>query len=162
MMIPDKRTGQRMARTAPNIGRRLGKNLMPSLTALQANDEQKLQVLVADADTPARMQMIRLLSLDCQVACAETVRRAFWLIQHYQFDLVICDLELPQSGGIALLHYVELVAPETMAILLMAQEDQQIARTAFKYGAFDCYVKPLTGETIRRLLYVLRNGSQIQ
>lgn len=149
-----------MARIAPSILKRLGKNHLPYISALQTNDEQKLQVLVAEADTPARAQMVRLLSQDCQVVCAETVRRALWLVQHYHFDLVICDLELPQSGGIALLHYLELVAPETIAILLMAQADQLMTRTAFKYGAFDCYVKPLSEETIRRLLYVARNDSQ--
>jgi DNA-binding NtrC family response regulator len=151
-----------MARIAPSILKRLGKNPLPYISALQTNDEQKPQVLVAEADTPVRAQMVRLLSQDCQVVCAETVRRALWLVKRYHFDLVICDLELPQSGGIALLHYVEMLAPETMAILLMAQADQQMARTAFKYGAFDCYVKPLTEETVRRLLYLLRNGFQNQ
>lgn len=107
-------------------------------------------------------QMVRLPSQDCQVVGAETVRRALWLIQRYHFDLVICDLDLPQSGGIALLHYVALMAPETMAILLMAQVDQLMTRTAFKYGALDYYVKPLTEATIRRFLYAVRNGSQNQ
>lgn len=133
---------------------------MPNLTALQANDAQKLHVLVAESDTPARARLVEMLSGDCQVVCAETVRRAFWLVQRYHFDLVICDLELPQSGGLTLLHYVGLADSETVAILLMAQADQRVARTAFRHGAFECYVKPLTEETIRRLLYAVRNGSR--
>jgi DNA-binding NtrC family response regulator len=139
--------------------KRTGKTSLPYLPALESKDGQKLQVLVAEADTPDRAGLVRLLTRDCQVVCAETVRRAQWLVQRYHFDLVICDLELPLSGGIALLPYIEMLSPETMSVLLTAQADRQLARVAFRYGAFDCYVKPLTEETIGLLLYVVRNGS---
>jgi DNA-binding NtrC family response regulator len=135
-----------------------GPQYLPSLAAPQANEEQKLQVLVADADTPARTQLVHLLARDCQVVCAETMRRAGWLVHRYHFDLVICDEELPHSGGMALLHYVEILAPMTVVVLLTAHLDRQVAIMARKYGAFGCYVKPLTAETVQCLLSVVRDG----
>ncbi|HZS06579.1 MAG TPA: hypothetical protein VFD58_17210 [Blastocatellia bacterium] len=63
----------------------------PGRSALRAGEQRRLRVLVAETDARARVRLVGLLAEDCQVVCAETVRRAMRFTQHVHFDLVICD-----------------------------------------------------------------------
>jgi DNA-binding NtrC family response regulator len=120
--------------------------------------QPRLKVLVSETDSPMRNQLVRLLSKDCQVVCAETVRRAARLIQRDHFDLVICDQELPSSGGLALLDFVKLQAPETFVVLAMDEFDARIRSQAILHGALECYVKPMSDEAVRLLILHVRLG----
>lgn len=124
----------------------------------QTAGQPRLEVLLAETDSPTRHRLYRLLSKDCQVVCAKTVRRAAQLIRQKHFDLVICDQELPSSGGMALLNFVKLYAPETYVVLGMPELDPQIRRQAILRGALDCYVKPMSIKAVRFLILHVRLG----
>ncbi|HZS06508.1 MAG TPA: response regulator [Blastocatellia bacterium] len=126
--------------------------------APRAHEPRRLKVLVAEADTPARIRLVRLLSGDCQVACAETVRQAMRVVRHAHFDLLICDLHLPASGGLALLYYIKLLAPETRVALVTDKADERITSQAILHGALDCFVRPLSDEIVRLLISLMRSG----
>ena len=128
----------------------------PYESASQRAEQRRLKVLVAETDSPMRNRLVRLLSKDCQVVCAETVRRAARRIQRNPFDLVICDQELPTSGGMALLDFVKLQAPESFVVLAMDKFDAQIRSRAILHGALECYVKPMSAEKIRPLILHVR------
>jgi DNA-binding NtrC family response regulator len=130
----------------------------PSESASQTAKQLRLKVLVAETDSPMRNRLVRLLSGDCQVTCAETVRRAARLIQRNHFDLVICDRELPTRGGMALIDFVKLQAPETFVVLAMDEFDARIRSQAILHGALECYVKPVTAEAVRLLILHVRLG----
>jgi DNA-binding NtrC family response regulator len=129
------------------------------LESVSQNVEQpRIKVLVAEKDSPMRDRLYRLLSKDCQVVCVKTVRRAAQLIRRNHFDLVICDQELPSSGGMALLNFVKLQAPETHVVLGMPEFDARIRRQAILRGALECYVKPMSVEAVRFLILHVRLG----
>lgn len=130
----------------------------PYESASQTAEQPRLKVLVAETDSPMRYRLVRLLLKDCQVVCAETVRRAARLIQRNHFDLVICDRELPSSGGMALLDFVKLQAPETFVVLATDEFDPRIRSQAILHGALECYVKPMSAEAVRLLILHVRLG----
>jgi len=116
----------------------------------------RLKALVAETDSPLRNRLMRLLSVDCQVVCVETVRRAARLIQRNHFDLVICDQKLPSGGGMALIDFVKLQAPGTFVILAMDEFDARMRSQAILRGALECYVKPISAEAVRLLIQHVR------
>ncbi len=133
----------------------------PCESESQTIEQQRLMVLLAMTDSPMRDRLYRLLSKDCQVVCAKTVRRAAQLIRHDHFDLVICDLELPSSGGMALLNFVKLQAPQTPVILGLPEFDARIRRQAILHGALDCYVKPMSAKAVKFLIPYVKFGSRM-
>jgi len=128
----------------------------PLESVSQTVEQPRLKVLVAETDSTMRNRLYRMLSKDCQVVCANTVRRAAQLIRRNHFDLVICDQELPSSGGMALLNFVKLQAPETPVVLGMPEFDARIRRQAILHGALECYVKPMSAKAVRFLILHLR------
>jgi two-component system response regulator YesN len=103
-----------------------------------------------------RKRLVRFLSGDCQVVFAETVRRAARLIQRNHFDLVICDWELPKSGGMSLMDFVSLWSPETLVVLAMDKFDSRIRSQAIHRGALECFAKPIRAKAVRILILHVR------
>ncbi len=133
----------------------------PGKSASRAAEQMRLKALVAETDSPMRSRLVQLLSEDCQVVCADTVRRASRLIQRNRFDLVICDQELPSSGGMALINFVKLQAPETFVVLAMDELDARVRSRAILRGALECYTKPISDEAVRLLILHVRSGSKM-
>jgi CheY-like chemotaxis protein len=106
----------------------------PYESTSRAAEQLRLKALVAETDSPLRNRLIRQLSGDCQVVCAETVRRAARLIQRNHFDLVICDQKLPSGGGMALIDFVKLQTPETFVVLAMDEFDARIRSQSILLG----------------------------
>lgn len=79
---------------------------------------------------------------------------ALLAIRHEHFDIVILDLGLPDSSGLATLQAVIAVAPELPIVVLTGTQDEQIAFDAVKSGAQDFLVKGQIGSQL--LTRVLR------
>ena len=136
----------------------MNKPQVPDKSASRAAEQTRLNVLVAETDSPMRNRLVQLLSEDCQVVCAATVRRAARLIQRNYFDLVICVRELLSSGGMALIDFVKLQAPETFVVLAMDKLDARVRSRAILQGALECYAKPISDEAVRLLILRVRFG----
>jgi two-component system response regulator PilR (NtrC family) len=54
-----------------------------------------------------------------------------------RFDLLICDIRMPNISGIDVLRHARTASPETAVILITAVEDYEAAIQALKAGAFD-------------------------
>jgi DNA-binding NtrC family response regulator len=89
--------------------------------------------------------------------CAAAAR----LIQRNHFDLLICDRELPSSGGMALIDFVKLWAPETFVVLAMDEFDARVRSRAILQGALECYAKPISEEAVRLLILHVRFGPRM-
>src|SRR5438270_7071056 len=53
------------------------------------------------------------------------------------YEVLITDIKMPQTGGIEVLRHARQVSPETSVILITAVEDYEAAVQAVKGGAFD-------------------------
>ncbi|TDE46891.1 sigma-54-dependent Fis family transcriptional regulator [Flavobacterium rhamnosiphilum] len=79
-------------------------------------------------------------------------------IKSNEFDLVITDLRLPDSDGIALMSEIKLTHPNVPIILMTGYSDVSTAVKAIKNGATDYISKPFNPEEV---LLVITNALQI-
>lgn len=68
------------------------------------------------------------------------------------FDLVLADVELGGSGGVALLREIRRCQPETPVILITDHADVADAVEAMRAGAYDYLPKPLSPRQVEGLL----------
>jgi putative nucleotidyltransferase with HDIG domain len=85
-----------------------------------------------------------------QVASAENGRAALGRLSETQYDLVFTDLQMPEMGGIELLHCLRQDYPDTDSIVFTAHATVETAREALKLGAFDYLTKPVTVDDLER------------
>jgi len=90
-------------------------------------------------------------------------------VSERDFDLIICDLMLPDSNGIEILKKVKEINPNTLFIMITAYPTVENAVEAMKIGAKDYVVKPFRFDEIilrvRNLLYhqdVVRENIQLK
>ena len=78
-----------------------------------------------------------------RVGDASTVAEALELARKQDFDVAICDVQLPDGDGIGLLRRLQQLNPETFVLVITAYATVENAVEAFKAGAFDYLVKPV-------------------
>ncbi len=74
------------------------------------------------------------------------------LLQEEEFDLVICDLFMPDVDGMEILHTAQKYAPQTPFIIFTAYGTIDRAVEAMKKGAFDFLEKPFEAEHLKVVL----------
>ena len=83
-----------------------------------------------------------------RVQSASSVREAKQRMEGMFYDLVLSDLRLPDSDGIALLHWMKSQCPTVPVILMTGYAEIQSAVLAMKSGAADYIAKPLNPEEL--------------
>jgi len=112
-------------------------------TCLEGIDQDKLQIMVVDDDEPIRQILARLLRVngdECTLAADAAEARAFMKDQN--FELILCDVNMPGESGIDFIRYVLAEHPETAIIMVTALDDPEIANTAMELGAYGYIIKP--------------------
>src|SRR5690606_8600762 len=66
-----------------------------------------------------------------------------------QFDLVICDLQMPEVSGIDILKSIGEKSPDTVFVMLTAFGTAETAVEAMKLGAYDYLLKPIKVDELR-------------
>ncbi|NOZ08189.1 MAG: sigma-54-dependent Fis family transcriptional regulator [FCB group bacterium] len=74
------------------------------------------------------------------------------LIEREEFDLVLCDLLMPDVDGMAVLETAVKKAPETPFVIFTAYGTIDRAVNAMRAGAFDFLEKPIEVEKLRIIL----------
>lgn len=101
-------------------------------------------LLVVDDDRPLLDSMADYLrSLGHRTETADSCRDAMTRMKDYPFDIVICDINLPDQDGFALLEWAKQQVPETQVILLTGFGTIESAVDAIRLGAFDYLTKPM-------------------
>jgi putative nucleotidyltransferase with HDIG domain len=108
-------------------------------------------ILVVEDDPIVRDFCERLLRMKgYQVRTAENGRAALARLCERPVDLLLTDLQMPEMGGIALLHELRERHPGTDAIVFTAFATVETAREALKLGAFDYLTKPVSVDELER------------
>ena len=94
------------------------------------------RVLVADDYTDLLVAFKRLLEPSCEVVgCVADGDALFASLARLQPDVIVVDLFIPPSTGLELCRHIKHVAPETLAIIVSASTDAEIAKEALRAGA---------------------------
>jgi len=111
-------------------------------------------ILVVDDDPGFRKLLEAILSgQGYQVQTAGSVREAVRLGATRRFQLVLCDLRLPDGDGLSVLRRFNEMAPATPFVMITAFGTVATAVEAMKLGAVDFLEKPLRSpEELRQLV----------
>lgn len=95
---------------------------------------------------------------------ADTLQSAITLLTHHDFDVVLLDLQLPDSSGLETMRKIINELPETPVVILSGLKDENIAVQAVRYGAQDYLDKQhLSSVTlIKSLRYAIERMNGLQ
>lgn len=95
------------------------------------------------------------------VAIANNLRQAKEEFMKQSFDMMICDIEMPEGNGLELYEWVREQYPHTGCIFLTCHADFQYAKKALQLGSFEYLLKPVPHEELKqvvtKLIEKLRN-----
>ncbi len=110
-------------------------------------------ILIVEDEDIIRTTLKEFLSGEgCQVATAGTVAEAMSLARTRDFDVAVCDVQLPDGDGIGLLKRLQQFHADTAVLVITAYATVENAVEAFKAGAFDYLVKPVLFEDLHTKL----------
>jgi len=100
-------------------------------------------VLIVDDEKHIRMHLATYVrSLGHAVELAEDGERALEAFGRRPFDVVLSDVRMAQTDGLALLRAIKTQRPETVVVLMTAYATVPNAVEAMRAGAYDYLVKP--------------------
>lgn len=87
---------------------------------------------------------------------------ALQLLQKKKFDVILCDIRLPDIEGNELLLQIRQLSPDTAVIMMTAYAQIQTAVESIKAGAYDYVTKPIFPENISSVVKgALKSKSRI-
>ena len=111
------------------------------------------RVLIVDDEPDIRELLeITLLRMGLDTRSAEDYSCATRLLKDESFDLCLTDMRLPDGDGIALVEHIQQQYPHIPAAVITAHGSIDLAIKAMKSGAFDFVSKPVSLDTLRKLV----------
>ncbi len=121
----------------------------PRPARIEAPEPKDVGVLVVDDQPPVRIVLRQILEREgYRVEEADSVPAARTELSKSSFEVILLDMAMPGESGLVLLGEVVPSAPDTITIVVSANEDVELAVTAMKDGAYDYLTKPFTTDTV--------------
>lgn len=109
-----------------------------------------VQILVIDDEEPIRKLLARIIELEgYKVLTASCCSDAIQLLGKQQFDVILCDVFLPDGNGVDFILEIKKYSNDSAIILLTAHGNIQDGVQAIKNGAFDYITK---GDDNRKII----------
>jgi len=101
-------------------------------------------VLVVDDEPLIRSTLGEFLTAEgCTVTTCGSGEEALEAAAEQQFDVLLCDVQLPGMDGVEVLERLRQISPETAVFLITAYATVENAVEAFQRGAQDYLMKPI-------------------
>lgn len=114
------------------------------------------KILIIDDEKSIRNTLKEILSYeDYEISLAENGLEGIELAKTDEFDVILCDIKMPQMDGIEVLEKTQELGLDTPVIMISGHGNIDTAVEAIKKGAFDFLEKPLD---LNRILITLRNA----
>ena len=125
--------------------------------------ELKNRILIVDDDPQIAAGLSALLGLDWDVRTAESGRTALTTFSEFSPDVVLLDVQLPDTSGIDLLYQLKMYS-ETTAVIMMSGvgnierviESMKLGAETFLQKPFDYDTLTLTLEQVTRIIATRR------
>src|SRR5438477_3172277 len=107
------------------------------------------KILIVD-DEPGLRQSLGLLLTDAgyAVVAEQTGRRALERATVETFDLVLCDVRMPEMDGLTFLRHYRQGGGNALVIVMSAYGGEDAAIAAMKEGAYDYLPKPFRPDEV--------------
>ncbi len=96
-----------------------------------------------------------------EVQTAQSVERAREILADTSFDLVLCDIYMPDGNGMELLVEIREHHPETSVIMMTAYSSTKSAIEAMRLGAYDYVSKPFDVDEVKVLVQKALEKTQL-
>jgi two-component system response regulator AlgR len=122
-----------------------------------------LDILIVDDESLAR-QRLRTLLADCRAPAARRVEeagdavRAAGMLRHQHFDLVLLDIQMPGTDGLALAQTLRELPRPPAVVFVTAHAEHALA--AFELDAVDYLTKPVRLERLQQALQKAERAAQ--
>ena len=114
------------------------------------------KILIIDDEKSIRSTLKDILSYESyEISLAENGVDGIEMAQNDEFDVILCDIKMPQMDGIEVLDKIQELALDTPVIMISGHGNIDTAVEAIKKGAFDFIEKPLD---LNRILITIRNA----
>lgn len=114
----------------------------------------KKRILVVDDESDTLSTLKDLLEDEgYDVTLAEDGKRGLDILGRWRPDVVVCDLRMPEMGGMEFLERVKKIAPDQKFVFLSAYADWTSYIEGLVRGAYDMLRKPCPN---RDLLHTIR------
>lgn len=144
---------QKKDASAPSFNRLHNTNVNPK--EIEIHIEQPPKILVVEDDNISLNLTIMLLNhYKLNIDTATTGRRAFAYLNSRQYDLVLMDINLPDTNGLYLLDQVTQgngPNQDTPIIMLTGNKNRNTVKEAVEQGAKGYIIKPLYKKTVIKL-----------
>jgi putative two-component system response regulator len=111
------------------------------------------KILIVDDEAPIRLLMAQMLKkhgYECRAA--PEAASAGEMMKEENFDLVLCDVNMPGKSGLDFVRDILDEYPDTATIMVTAVVDTALAESLLKIGVYDYITKPI--EQARMLISV--------
>ena len=113
-------------------------------------------ILVIDDEKSIRSTLQEILEYEKHtVSLANNGKEGLDQFENNKFDVVLCDIKMPEMDGIEVLEKIMDISSEVSVIMISGHGNIDTAVDAIKKGAFDFIEKPLD---LNRLLITIRNA----
>lgn len=115
------------------------------------------KILVIDDEKAIRNTLKDILEVEgYSVDVAEDGHAGLEMFDNGNYELVLCDIKMPQMDGIEVLEKLQERQPDVPVVMISGHGNIDTAVDAIKKGAFDFIEKPLD---LNRLLITIRNAT---
>lgn len=110
---------------------------------------KRARILVVDDEEPIRKLLVRVLGQAGHEAVqAGDVAEADELLARTEFDLALCDVNMPRNSGLELVRSIYARHPATATVMVTGVDDPTFATVALESGAYGYILKPFRANEI--------------
>lgn len=119
------------------------------MSQTSSQEGRSARILVVDDERTARLSLAEILRMEgFEVTAADGGEAAILFLRANDYDVVLCDLKMPNVDGLAVLEVCRQHRPQTEFILLTAYGSLDTAVEALRTGASDYLLKPALPKAI--------------
>jgi DNA-binding NtrC family response regulator len=116
------------------------------------------KILVIDDERSIRNSLKDILEYEKHtVELAEDGKTGLEMLQNGEYDIVLCDIKMPEMDGIEVLEQIIEARYDVSTVMISGHGTVETAVEAIKKGAFDFIEKPLD---LNRLLITIKNATE--
>lgn len=117
-----------------------------------------LRILLIDDDTAfSKLVMNYLIRNNYHVESASSFKQAKEYINKNTYEIILCDLRLPDSDGIEILTEIKTKFPEINFVMMTSYAEVSTAVKSIKLGATDYIAKPFATEELKNIIEGIEN-----
>lgn len=123
------------------------------------------RILVAD-DEPRQLRaftnIIKNLRPDYEITMAGDGLEAYDELQNQDFDILLTDIKMPNMDGLELISKIENKRSKMKIVIISGFAEFEYAQKAISYGVNDYLVKPITKESLEKMLITIESEISVE